>query len=80
MWLRGAETEIDWTFTPSDRLRLTYAYVDFETSEKSYRRLTARYSGSAGWLHEWGRAGRAACFTTARIYSTSAVSNAPTCA
>lgn len=55
MWLRGAETEIDWTFTPSDRLRLTYAYVDFETSEKSYRRLTARYSGSAGWLHEWGR-------------------------
>lgn len=54
MWLRGAETEIDWTFTSSDRLRLTYAYVDFETSEKSYRRLTARYSGSAGWLHEWG--------------------------
>ncbi|WP_298188480.1 TonB-dependent receptor [uncultured Pseudomonas sp.] len=54
MWLRGAETEVDWTFTSSDRLRLTYAYVDFETSEKSYRRLTARYSGSAGWLHEWG--------------------------
>ncbi|WP_339906079.1 TonB-dependent receptor [Pseudomonas guineae] len=54
MWLRGAETEIDWTFTTSDRLRLTYAYVDYETSEKSYRRLTARYSGSAGWLHEWG--------------------------
>lgn len=54
MWFRGAETEVDWAFTASDRLRLTYAYVDFETSEKSYRRLTARYSGSAGWLHEWG--------------------------
>lgn len=54
MWFRGAETEIDWAFTAADRLRLTYAYVDFETSEKTYRRLTARYSGSAGWLHEWG--------------------------
>ena len=54
MWFRGAETDVDWAFTTSDRLRLTYAYVDFETSEKSYRRLTARYSGSAGWLHDWG--------------------------
>ncbi|WP_339082855.1 TonB-dependent receptor [Pseudomonas sp. TMP9] len=54
MWFRGAETEIDWAFTASDRLRLTYAYVDFETSEKSYRRLTARYSGSAGYLRDWG--------------------------
>lgn len=54
MWFRGAETEIDWAFTAADRLRLTYAYVDFEASEKTYRRLTARYSGSAGWLHEWG--------------------------
>ena len=54
MWLRGAETELDWTISSADRLRLTYAYVDFETSEKSYRRLTARYSGSGGWLHEWG--------------------------
>jgi iron complex outermembrane receptor protein len=54
MWFRGAETEVDWAFTTSDRLRLTYAYVDFETSEKSYRRLTARYSGSAGYLRDWG--------------------------
>ncbi|WP_341305192.1 TonB-dependent receptor [Pseudomonas sp. TMP25] len=54
MWFRGAETEVDWALTASDRLRLTYAYVDFETSEKSYQRLTARYSGSAGYLRDWG--------------------------
>lgn len=54
IWFRGAETEVDWAVTASDRLRLTYAYVDFETSEKSYQRLTARYSGSAGYLRDWG--------------------------
>ncbi len=55
MWFRGAETEIDWRIGNRDRLRLTYAYVDFDASHKSDRRLTARYSGSGGWMHDWGR-------------------------
>ncbi|SFP37083.1 iron complex outermembrane recepter protein [Geopseudomonas sagittaria] len=55
MWFRGAETEIDWQLGLRDRLRLTYAYVDFDASHKSDRRLTARYSGSGGWMHDWGR-------------------------
>ncbi len=54
MWFRGAETEIDWQAGRQDRLRLTYAYVDFAASHKSDRRLTARYSGSAGWMRDWG--------------------------
>lgn len=55
MIMRGAETEIDWQIVDSDRLRLTYAYLkDFESSEKSNGRLTARYSGSAGWMRNWG--------------------------
>lgn len=55
MWFRGAETEIDWQLLDSDRLRLTYAYIkDFESTEKSHGRLTARYSGSAGWMRDWG--------------------------
>ena len=55
MWMRGAETEIDWQILDSDRLRVTYAYLkDFESSEKSHGRLSARYSGSAGWMRNWG--------------------------
>ncbi|MNZ32523.1 hypothetical protein D3C78_498540 [compost metagenome] len=55
LWFRGAETEIDWQIGSADRLRLTYAYVDFAATDKIDRRLTARYSGSAGWLRDWGR-------------------------
>ena len=55
MWMRGAETEIDWQILDSDRLRITYAYIrDFKSSEKSHGRLTARNSGSAGWMRNWG--------------------------
>ncbi len=54
MWFRGAETEIDWQIDSADRLRLTYAYVDFAATDKIDRRLTARYSGSAGWMRDWG--------------------------
>jgi iron complex outermembrane receptor protein len=54
MWFRGAETEIDWRISDADRLRLTYAYIDFTASHKSDRRLTPRNSGSGGWLHDWG--------------------------
>ncbi|MDF0733229.1 TonB-dependent receptor [Pseudomonas entomophila] len=50
----GTETQLDWRLGMRDRLRLTYAYVDAWASNPDDRRLTARNSGSAGWLREWG--------------------------
>lgn len=49
----GIETQADWRITQQDRLRLTYAYVDFYASNELDQRLTARNSGSAAWLHTW---------------------------
>lgn len=51
----GAETQLDWRLTRQDRVRLTYAYVDYDASSRFDRRLTARNSGSAGWMRDWGR-------------------------
>jgi hypothetical protein len=50
----GAETQLDWRVTQADRLRLTYAYVDAQASNPLDEQLTARNSGSAGWLRDWG--------------------------
>ena len=49
----GAETQIDWQATRRDRLRLTYAYIDFVATRSLDQRLTARNSGSAAWLRQW---------------------------
>lgn len=49
----GIETQADWRVNSRDRLRLTYAYVDFYASNRLDQRLTARNSGSAAWLHTW---------------------------
>lgn len=49
----GAETQLDWEATRRDRIRLTYAYVDFVATNRLDQRLTARNSGSAAWLREW---------------------------
>ncbi|MET1077312.1 MAG: TonB-dependent receptor [Pseudomonas sp.] len=49
----GAEAQLDWQASLTDRLRLTYAYVDASASSALDQRLTARHSGSAGWLHDW---------------------------
>ena len=49
----GAETQIDWNASQQDRLRLTYAYVDFTATNRLDQRLTARNSGSAAWLRQW---------------------------
>lgn len=49
----GAETQIDWSMTRADRVRLTYAYVDFVATNRLDQRLTARNSGSAAWLRQW---------------------------
>ncbi|MCW2292930.1 iron complex outermembrane receptor protein [Pseudomonas sp. BIGb0408] len=54
MRFSGAETQLDWNFGVHDRLRLTYAYVDHSATSKTDQRLTARNSGSAGWLRDWG--------------------------
>ncbi|MCK1978480.1 hypothetical protein LNK15_15710, partial [Jeotgalicoccus huakuii] len=50
----GSEAQLDWRPTLRDRLRLTYAYVDAWASNPADRRLSARNSGSAGWMREWG--------------------------
>lgn len=49
----GAETQLDWKASRRDRLRLTYAYVDFVATNRLDQRLTARNSGSAAWLRQW---------------------------
>ncbi|WP_093392073.1 TonB-dependent receptor plug domain-containing protein [Halopseudomonas xinjiangensis] len=49
----GGEIQVDWEATRHDRLRLTYAYVDFTASNRLDQRLTARNSGSAAWLRQW---------------------------
>ncbi|EJM76994.1 TonB-dependent receptor plug domain-containing protein [Pseudomonas sp. GM55] len=58
----GAETQLDWRVGSLDRLRLTYAYVDADTSNPLDARQTASNSGSAGWLRDWGRGWNSALF------------------
>lgn len=62
MRFSGTETQIDWQLSHADRLRLSYAYVDFSASSRLDRRLTARNSGSAGWLRDWGQGWSSALF------------------
>ncbi len=58
----GSEAQFDWRATQRDRLRITYAYVDAWASNPADRRLSARNSGSAGWLREWGLGWSSALF------------------
>ncbi|WLG43624.1 TonB-dependent siderophore receptor [Pseudomonas sp. FP1740] len=58
----GTETQLDWRVSSADRLRLTYAYVDAEASNPLDARQTARNSGSAGWLRNWGQGWNSALF------------------
>jgi len=60
--LEGAETQLDWRISSADRLRLTYAYVDAEASNPQDAQQTARNSGSAGWLRNWGHGWNSALF------------------
>jgi iron complex outermembrane recepter protein len=55
MEFRGAEGQLDWRLSRVDRLRLSYAYVDFVASSELDQRLSARHSGSVGWLRDWGQ-------------------------
>ncbi|MDA7085681.1 TonB-dependent receptor [Pseudomonas sp. SA3-5] len=55
MHFSGVETQLDWQLGHADRLRLSYALVDFSASSHLDRPLTARHSGSAGWLRDWGQ-------------------------
>ncbi|MCP1441038.1 iron complex outermembrane receptor protein [Pseudomonas sp. GGS8] len=58
----GTETQLDWRVGSADRLRLTYAYVDAEASNPLDAQQTARNSGSAGWLRNWGQGWNSALF------------------
>ncbi|SEM71229.1 iron complex outermembrane recepter protein [Pseudomonas sp. ok272] len=58
----GTETQLDWRLSTADRLRLTYAYIDAQASNPDDQRFTARNSGSAGWLRDWGRGWNSALF------------------
>jgi len=58
----GAETQFDWNINRADRLRLTYAYVDAQASNPLDEQQTARNSGSAGWLRDWGKGWSSALF------------------
>jgi iron complex outermembrane receptor protein len=58
----GAETQLDWRLGSADRLRLTYAYVDAKASNPLDQQQTARNSGSAGWLRDWGHGWNSALF------------------
>lgn len=58
----GSEAQFDWRLSARDRLRLTYAYVDAWASNPADRRLSARNSGSAGWLRDWGQGWSSALF------------------
>lgn len=60
--LKGAETELNWQLGMRDRLRLGYAYIDYDASHRIDRRLTPRNSGSAGWLRDWGQDWSSALF------------------
>ncbi len=58
----GSETQLDWRLGTADRVRLTYAYVDAQASNPDDQRLTASNSGSAGWMHDFGRGWSSALF------------------
>ncbi|MFS2072808.1 TonB-dependent receptor plug domain-containing protein [Pseudomonas sp. CT11-2] len=58
----GTETQLDWRVSSTDRLRLTYAYVYAEASNPLDAQQTARNSGSAGWLRNWGQGWNSALF------------------
>ncbi|OMQ32065.1 TonB-dependent receptor plug domain-containing protein [Pseudomonas putida] len=58
----GAETQLDWKIGSADRLRLTYAYVDADASNPQDAQQTARNSGSAAWLRDWGHGWNSALF------------------
>lgn len=58
----GSEAQLDWRTSRRDRLRLTYAYVDAWASNPADRRMSARNSGSAGWMRDWGNDWSSALF------------------
>lgn len=49
----GTETQLDWRLGNTDRLRVTYAYVDSRSGSPLDQRPTATHSGSAGWMRDW---------------------------
>ena len=52
---RGWETEANWHLGLSDRLRLSYAYIEHEATHWRDIKLTPRHSGSLSWLSDWSQ-------------------------
>jgi iron complex outermembrane receptor protein len=52
---KGWEAEGDWRLGLRDRLRLSYAYIEFEATHHYDSELTPRHSGSLSWLRDWSR-------------------------
>ncbi|MGC3892529.1 TonB-dependent receptor plug domain-containing protein [Pseudomonas urmiensis] len=59
---RGTEAQVDWRPSRRDRLRLSYAYVDAWASNRNDSQNSARNSGSAGWMRDWGAGWSSALF------------------
>ncbi|MGJ3440542.1 TonB-dependent receptor [Pseudomonas sp. Je.1.5.c] len=59
---RGTEAQVDWRPSLRDRLRLSYAYVDAWASNRNDSQNSARNSGSAGWMRDWGAGWSSALF------------------
>lgn len=50
----GSELEANWQATHKDRLRLSYAYIKEQASNRLDQQVTPPQSGSLAWLRNWG--------------------------
>ncbi|WP_178117912.1 TonB-dependent siderophore receptor [Pseudomonas sp. R5(2019)] len=58
----GSEVQFDWKLDSRDRLRLSYAYINAQASNSADESYSARNSGSAGWMRDWGAGWSSALF------------------
>lgn len=56
MWMTGAEWSADWRPMPSQRLQLTYAYIDMDGArpDDDNTNFVPQHSGSVGWWQDYG--------------------------
>lgn len=55
-WMNGVEWSADWRPLPSQRLHLSYAYVDMDgtTPDDDNTNFVPQHAGSAGWWQDYG--------------------------
>ncbi len=49
----GSEFEGNWQATEKDRLRISYAYIKDQASNRLDQNVTPAHSGSLAWLRNW---------------------------